>query len=303
MAGKPDQPGSTAGEWHAAPEGLGGGLFNQIIQIAGGHRDASIAILTLMDEKRQWVWSRVGAPGLNPARLSVLAGRLAAEPAAFAVFDTRADSRWTSDPAVSDDPPIRACAGAPIFSPEGRIIGSLGVLSLEPGDPARAQESAESLAALARLVAGQVQLRQIFYTYETFLGDLERDRKALKEQGESFRRLAEHATDMITRTTPEGVYLYVSPSSRIQRGYAPEEMVGRSAFEFIHPDDVARVRRELAAKVATEETATFTYRIRKKDGAYIRVESSGHLLRDPVTSEPKDLMIVVRDITGRVDGQ
>lgn len=291
--------GMAAGEWFGAPEGPGEGLFDQIVMLAGSHCAASIAFLVLTRERRQWVWSKVGAPGMDPARLSALADRIAAQPAAFAVCDTRTDPNWASDPAIVAAPPIRACGAAPVLSPGGHVIGFLGVLCLEPGESSRAGEVIDSLTTLARLVTGQLQLRRIFYEYETLVGVLEQAQATLKASEESFRIMAEHATDMITRATPDGVYLYVSPACRAQRGYAPEEMVGRSAFEFFHPDDAPRVRRELATKIASAETATFTYRVRRKDGGYIRVESSGRLLRDPATGAPRELIVVTRDVTHR----
>ncbi|MEK7767186.1 MAG: GAF domain-containing protein, partial [bacterium] len=185
----------AGGEWYASPEGSGEGLFDQIVQIAGSHCGASIAILTLTEERRQWVWSRAGAPGLDPARLNVVACRVAGEPAAFAVCDTLAESCWASDPAISADPPVRACCGAPVLSPGGHVIGFLCVLCLDPGDPARAAEVRDTLTTLARLVTGQLQFRRIFYDYETLLGELDRAQVTLKESEESFRMLAEHATD------------------------------------------------------------------------------------------------------------
>ena len=43
---------------------------------------------------------------------------------------------------------------------------------------------------------------------------------------------------MISKHTPEGVYTYASSACRSLLGYDPEELVGRDAYEFLHPDDV-----------------------------------------------------------------
>lgn len=61
---------------------------------------------------------------------------------------------------------------------------------------------------------------------------------ALRAGEERFRHLAEHATDLICRYSPDGVCLYASPSAVTITGYKPNEMIGRSAYDFIHPDDV-----------------------------------------------------------------
>src|SRR5258706_1874425 len=58
-----------------------------------------------------------------------------------------------------------------------------------------------------------------------------------------FRSLIENTTDIITILEADGSIRYESPSIERILGYKPEELVGRNAFEFIHPDDVVRVHK------------------------------------------------------------
>jgi PAS domain-containing protein len=53
-----------------------------------------------------------------------------------------------------------------------------------------------------------------------------------------YRLLADNATDIVTRHDTAGTYLYVSPSIEAFLGYTPEELLGRTSLELIHPDDV-----------------------------------------------------------------
>ena len=81
--------------------------------------------------------------------------------------------------------------------------------------------------------------------------------RALAQSAREYRDLAEHASDVVSRSDEEGVYTYVSPASARVYGRAPEEMLGRSVFEFMHPDDHEAhraLRAELAAG-AEEEVA------------------------------------------------
>ena len=61
--------------------------------------------------------------------------------------------------------------------------------------------------------------------------------QAQLDQETQLRRLAENMTDMVTEIDPNGTMLYVSPSHLPGLGYAPEALLGTSAFELVHPDD------------------------------------------------------------------
>jgi PAS domain S-box-containing protein len=60
-----------------------------------------------------------------------------------------------------------------------------------------------------------------------------------REQDAFYRAVAEHGFDTMTLLSAEGVYTYVAGSVQKALGYLPEELVGHSPFEFMHPDDVA----------------------------------------------------------------
>ena len=74
-----------------------------------------------------------------------------------------------------------------------------------------------------------------------------RDEKRLAEQRllaseRRFRALIEHSSDGIILLSPEAVILYASPSTARILGYVPEELAGRNAFDFVHPEDIASIR-------------------------------------------------------------
>src|SRR3990170_4349624 len=62
---------------------------------------------------------------------------------------------------------------------------------------------------------------------------------ALKESEEYFRSLIENVSDVITVIDSAGTILYESPSIERLLGYKPEELLGRSAFELVHPEELA----------------------------------------------------------------
>lgn len=124
-------------------------------------------------------------------------------------------------------------------------------------------------------------------------------RRALEESERRHRLLAEHATDMISRHTPEGVYLYASPACRALTGYEPEELVGRSAYDFFHREDLRMIQGSHAAILARPDTDTVSYRLRRKDGAWVWLETTSRTVRDPSTGSVREIIAVSRDVGER----
>ncbi|TLS51290.1 PAS domain S-box protein [Paenibacillus antri] len=117
-----------------------------------------------------------------------------------------------------------------------------------------------------------------------------------QESERLFRLLAEHSADMIARHSPDNVCLYVSPSCERILGYAPEELIGVSAYEFIHPDDAKSLREESHLPSDGPDERLLVFRTRRKDGAYVWLETSCNVLRDE-TGAVRETISVLRDVT------
>lgn len=111
--------------------------------------------------------------------------------------------------------------------------------------------------------------------------------------------LAEDASDVISRLTPEGVYAYVSPSARKIFGYGPDEMIGRSVYDFVRPEDRAELRTSLEGCVAGSDVRTVVYQVRRKDGSHIWFETMIRSSRDEDTEGLIELQTTSRDVTER----
>ncbi|MEN9266062.1 MAG: PAS domain S-box protein, partial [Thermostichales cyanobacterium BF4_bins_65] len=122
---------------------------------------------------------------------------------------------------------------------------------------------------------------------------------ALQESEARFRLLAENANDMISTKTPEGVYTYVSPACQTILGYTPEEMIGHSTYEFLHPEDIPNLQK-FHQQLLQDNFVRVSHRIRTRNQTYVWVETSARLIRDPQTQNPIEIQAVVRDISERV---
>jgi PAS domain S-box-containing protein len=113
------------------------------------------------------------------------------------------------------------------------------------------------------------------------------------------RALVEHSTDMVARHAPDGTYRYASPACRELLGYEPHELLGRSAYELIHPADISAVRERHARVLADSRLAEVAYRIRRADGTYAWFETTGHAVRDPDSDEIIEIQTSSRDVSRR----
>lgn len=126
-----------------------------------------------------------------------------------------------------------------------------------------------------------------------------RAEKALKESEERFRSLVQNASDIIMVLDSSGVILYESPAVGRVLGYKPEERIGKSAFDMLHPDDAGKVRKVLQEYVGKpgSQPPRIEYRVKARDGTWRHFEAIGtNLLRDPSVG---GIVVNARDVTER----
>ncbi|WP_058308584.1 sensor domain-containing diguanylate cyclase [Gracilibacillus massiliensis] len=118
----------------------------------------------------------------------------------------------------------------------------------------------------------------------------------LERNEQLYRHITEHSTDLITLHTIIGEYSYVSPMSLSLLGYDENEMLGHSIYEFMHPNDRKEVTIFNEFKALTEAIYTNTYRMRRKDGEYIWIESKFKFIK-PVKQHGLSVISISRDVT------
>ena len=105
--------------------------------------------------------------------------------------------------------------------------------------------------------------------------------RALREREQRFRMLIQNSTDIIRILDKRGKVVYDSPSTSRILGYPDDFFIGKRPFDFIHPDDQARVLGDFYEVLSRKNPGTPTeFRIRTADGDYIDVESVALNLTD-----------------------
>lgn len=139
----------------------------------------------------------------------------------------------------------------------------------------------------------------MLYILEVVMSESNRLQISLKASEARFRLLAESSRDIIVLAGLDGKRHYVSPAALEVLGYPPEEMLGRSYRDIVHPKDLPSFEQLLADCKANKPTRAIAYRCKARNGEYHWLEANPRLYCDPLTGEPAGVVSVIRDIADR----
>ncbi len=122
----------------------------------------------------------------------------------------------------------------------------------------------------------------------------------LRQREQQYRFIADNSLDIISLQTPDFICTYVSPAVTQLLGYPEMEVVGTSVLAVVHPDDLAKTLRDLAAAARNGVThLPFTFRLRHRNGQYLWFETKTRIIRDEKTGKIREFLSISRDITDR----
>jgi GAF domain-containing protein len=155
-------------------------VFDDLTELAARICEAPIALISLVDEKRQWFKSKIGTTVNETSRDVSFCAYAITQSDLFIVPDATLDPRFADNPLVTSDPRIRFYAGAPLITPDGHTLGTLCVIDKVPRELRPDQKQA--LRILARHVVSQLELRR-----------RSRELAAARQQGNEFKMDLEKA--------------------------------------------------------------------------------------------------------------
>lgn len=156
----------------------------------------------------------------------------------------------------------------------------------------------DTLKTTGELIAEINELRRHIDELEHEKEMCRQELEDVKEREHRLRLITDNMSELMRLTDLDGSLLYLSPSHEYVLGYTPDERKGRSVFEFLHPDDLQRIKEAFEKGVALAQPGSSEYRIRHKDGHYIWMEAIGKVVSD-AKGTVEGTLLSSRDITMR----
>lgn len=125
---------------------------------------------------------------------------------------------------------------------------------------------------------------------------LEESQKELKKSEEKYRLITENVNDLITKLDLSFKCSYVSTIAEKLTGYKSNELLGKSIFDFVHPNEKISLKNYFERILQGSDDTIIRYRFRKKNGEYIWLEANNHVLKTDKLKN-KEIISVSRDIT------
>jgi two-component system, NtrC family, sensor kinase len=240
--------------------------FDDIVRLAAESCGTPIALISLLDQERQWFKANVGLQGVDETDRNISFCTHAIQgDSLFLVEDARTDARFATNPLVQGFPFIRFYAGAPIQTEDGFNLGTLCVIDPRPRTLSDSQRYVllglkRQVELLLRLRAQmhkmkehneelehtQEKMRQLNATLEAEMRERQQVEIRLREKQALLRSILTHIPYSVFWKNRDGTYLGANPQFARDMGVAsPEQLVGRTDLELPLPRElVEKYRRD-----------------------------------------------------------
>ena len=168
--------------------------FDDFVQIAAGVCETPIAVVNLIDQKRQWFAAEIGL-GVRETSLDIsICAHAILQPDVFVIPDLRKDHRFDCNPLVTTDPGLRFYGGALLQTAQGLPLGTMCVLDYTPRPDGLTERQTFTLRALARQVMAQFELRRLVAEKEVLVLEAHHRVKNSLQMVQGLLRLQARAT-------------------------------------------------------------------------------------------------------------
>ena len=269
--------------------------FDEIASLAAEVCQTPSALITLVDERRQWFKSRVSFEATETIRELSFCAHAILEPEVMVIADATQDPRFADNPYVTGAPHVRFYAGAPLVLPGGQAVGTLAVIDYVPRALTEMQQRA--LRSLSHQVVAQLELHRRLADERQAQAD--RVERAVADSESQMGALLESSLDAIVAIDHRGRIVEFNPAAEEMFGLTRAAALGQDLAEVIIPPSLREQhRRGFARYLATREGPLMNRRIEttalRGDGTEFPVELTIARLG---RTEPVRFAGFIRDLT------
>ncbi|WP_226391116.1 GAF domain-containing hybrid sensor histidine kinase/response regulator [Penaeicola halotolerans] len=175
--------------------------FDDIVKLASKACDTPIALISLVDDCRQWFKAKIGVPQAETTRDVSFCSHALVMTDLLEVPDTHQDIRFHDNPLVTGEPYIRFYAGYPLTTPRGVTLGTLCVMDTVPRKLDKDQ--IESLKILANQVITQLELRKSMTELRNTIKEKNKAEKNLKKALKENELASQNRRDLFAQVSHE----------------------------------------------------------------------------------------------------
>ncbi|MGF1517180.1 MAG: response regulator [Nodosilinea sp.] len=208
--------------------------FDHLTQLAAMVCQVPIALVSLIDDQRQWFKAKVGLETPETRRDLAFCAHAILQSELFEVPDTLADERFCDNPLVTDEPHLRFYAGMPLITAQGYALGTLCVIDRVPRRLTSMQR--QTLEMLAAQVLDQLELHHQIEQIQQAETERQRLQASLRLQE---RAIAASSNGIVITdaSQPNNPIIYVNPAFERITGYPAAEVMGQNC-RFLQRDQI-----------------------------------------------------------------
>jgi PAS domain S-box/diguanylate cyclase (GGDEF) domain len=264
--------------------------LDRVTRLAAGYFKVTTALVSLIDEKRQWFLSRFGLDATETPRNISFCGHAILQNDTFIVPDTKNDERFSDNPLVTGMPFIRFYAGQPVYSKQGYALGTLCLIDENPRSFTINETNA--LKDFARMVEQYLQSLEVIIHSEQV-------QHYLDESESLFEQTFNQSAVGMALVSLDGTWLRVNPFLCNLLGYSGSELLQKTFQDITHPDDLVE---DLSNVDKLLQGVINNYSMEKRylcaDKSYIWILLTV-ALNKTIEGQPHHFIAVIKDINER----
>ena len=268
--------------------------FDGLTRLVASLLEVPIAVVSLVDEHRQWFKSAVGIDASETPRDIAFCAHAIFDDQPLVIADASKDDRFADNPDVLDGLKVRAYAGIPLLTSDGQALGTLCAIDQKPRRFNDHQLGV--LRELANVVQREIRAREAELAARLLADERLQD---IMQRERLYQATFERAAIGIAIVSLQGTWLQTNPALCAILGRSAEELASLTFQQLTHPEDLdtdLALLQQLLDK--HRDHYTLDKRYIKPDGSIVWGKLTVTLVWD-CQGQPMHIVAMIKDITAR----